>query len=45
MYSTDVFENKEKKKIEELEKEIVQLIKYKENIFKKILNKIKSFLK
>ena len=45
MYSTDVFENKEEKKIETPEKEIVQLIKYKENIFKKILNKIKSFLK
>ena len=45
MYSTDVFENKEEKKIETPEKEIVQLVKYKENIFKKILNKIKSFLK
>ena len=45
MYSTDVFENKKEKKIETPEKEIVQLVKYKENIFKKILNKIKSFLK
>lgn len=37
-YNVDVFANKAK------EKEVVELIEYKENIFKRILNKIKNFL-
>lgn len=43
-YSTDVFANR----IQEIEKkaeETVELIEYKESIFKKILDKIKSFFK
>lgn len=40
---TDVFANKAKESIKEEQKESVELIEYKENIFKRILNKIKVF--
>ena len=48
IYNTDVFFNKQKedtreKEIKQEDKENMQLIEYKENIFKRILNKIKSF--
>lgn len=42
-YNIDVFETKQKENPTQTEKETVQLIKYKENIFKKILNKIIKF--
>lgn len=42
-YNADVFANKAKESIETEQKEPVELIKYKENIFKRILNKIKLF--
>ena len=42
-YNTDVFANKEKTNNSEIQKEPVILIKYKESIFKKIINKIKKF--
>lgn len=47
-YNTDVFENKQRQNIEQIEdnKEKLtetNLVIYKENIFKKILNKIKRF--
>ena len=42
-YNTDVFENKQKENSTQIEKERLQLIEYKENIFKKILNKIIKF--
>ena len=41
-YNTDVFANKEQTNNTEIQKEQVSLIKYKENIFKKIINKIKK---
>ena len=44
-YNTDVFANKEQTNNPEIQKEQVSLIKYKENIFKKILNKIKNIFK
>lgn len=44
-YNTDVFANKEKTNNSEIQKEPVSLIKYKESIFKKIINKIKKFLR
>ena len=44
-YNTDVFANKEKTNNSEIQKEPVILIKYKESIFKKIINKIKKFLR
>ena len=43
MYNTDVFANKTKEDITENNNETMQIVKYKENIFKRILNKIKSF--
>ena len=45
MYSINVFENKENKKSQEdeLKQEQTQMIEYKENIFTKIINKIKGF--
>ena len=43
MYNTDVFANKTREDITENNNETMQIVKYKENIFKKILNKIKSF--
>ena len=44
-YNTDVFANKEQTNNTEIQKEQVSLIKYKENIFKKIINKIKNIFK
>ena len=40
LYSTDVFVNKEKINNVEVQKETVELLVYKENIFKKIINRI-----
>ena len=42
-YNVDVFANKKKENIKTKEKERFELIEYKENIFKRILNKIKNF--
>ena len=42
MYNTDVFANKTREDITENNKETMQIVKYKENIFKRILSKIKS---
>ena len=42
-YNNDVFANKTKEIIKKEEKEPIELIEYKENIFKQILNKIKNF--
>ena len=42
-YNTDVFERKQKEKSSQNQQEKTQLIEYKENIFKKILNKIIKF--
>lgn len=42
-YNTDVFERKQKEKSAQIQHETTQLIEYKENIFKKILNKIIKF--
>ena len=42
MYNTDVFANKQKRNLDKPNNETMQIVKYKENIFKKILNKIKS---
>lgn len=42
-YSADVFERKQKEDFTQIQTENLQLIKYKENIFKKILNKIIKF--
>ena len=44
-YNTDVFANKEQTNNPEIQKEQVSLIKYKESIFKKIINKIKNIFK
>ncbi len=43
MYNTDVFTNKLKENLTENNNETMQIVKYKESIFKRILNKIKSF--
>ena len=43
MYNTDVFANKPKENQSSNNNETMQIVKYKENFFKKILNKIKSF--
>ena len=42
-YNTDVFEKKQKENSKQNQQEKTQLIEYKENIFKKILNKIIKF--
>ena len=42
-YNTDVFEGMQKEKSKQNQQETTQLIEYKENIFKKILNKIIKF--
>ena len=42
-YNIDVFENKQKKDTVQPKGETTQIVKYKENIFKRILNKIKRF--
>lgn len=45
-YNTDVFANKKHENEQQMKKETLDMVEYKENIFKKILNKIKScFLK
>ena len=42
-YSTDVFKNKKREvKIEEHQKEPLELVEYKDNIFKKIFNFIRK---
>lgn len=43
MYNTDVFANKIKKKLPVNNNETMHIVEYKESIFKRILNKIKSF--
>lgn len=43
MYNTDVFANRQKKDTVQPNSEKTQIVKYKENIFKRILNKIKKF--
>ena len=43
MYNTDVFANKIKKNPISNNNETMQIVEYKESIFKRILNKIKSF--
>ena len=43
MYNTDLFANKPKKNATENNNETIQIVEYKESIFKSILNKIKSF--
>ena len=42
-YNTDVFANKPKENQSSNNNETMQIVEYKENFFKKILNKIKSF--
>ena len=43
MYNTDVFANRQKEDTVQPKSETAQIVKYKENIFKRILNKIKKF--
>lgn len=43
IYNTEIFANKPKEDITENNNETMQIVEYKENIFKKILRKIKSF--
>ena len=43
MYNTDVFANKPKENLAKNSNETMQIVEYKESIFKRILNKIKSF--
>lgn len=43
MYNIDVFANRQKEDKVQTNSEKTQIVKYKENIFKKILNKIKRF--
>ena len=43
MYNTDVFANRQKEDTVQTKSEKTQIVKYKENIFKRILNKIKRF--
>lgn len=43
MYNTDVFANRQKEDTVQQNGEKTQIVKYKENIFKRILNKIKKF--
>ena len=43
MYNIDVFANRQKEDTVQLNSEKTQIVKYKENIFKRILNKIKRF--
>ena len=42
-YNTDIFENKKKEKTKQIEKSSKDLIKYKENIFSKLVNKFKHW--
>ena len=43
MYNTDIFANKPKESLTANNNETMQIVEYKESIFKRILNKIKSF--
>ena len=43
MYNTDIFANKPKESQTANNNETMQIVEYKESIFKRILNKIKSF--
>ena len=43
MYNTDVFANRQKENFSKPANETMQIVEYKESIFKRILNKIKSF--
>ena len=43
MYNIDVFANRQKEDTVQPKNEMTQIVKYKENIFKRILNKIKRF--
>ena len=43
MYNIEVFANKQKEDTVQPKSETTQIVKYKENIFKRILNKIKRF--
>ena len=43
IYNTDVFANRQKEDTVQQNNEKMQIVKYKENIFKRILNKIKRF--
>lgn len=40
-YNSDLFANKQK--VQSVEREHIELIEYKENIFKRIFNKIRQF--
>ena len=42
-YNPDIFNTKEDKRVVQQKQETVQMVKYKENIFKGIINKIKRF--
>lgn len=42
-YNPDIFNTKEDKRVVQQKQETVQMVEYKENIFKGILNKIKRF--
>ena len=42
MYNSDIFVNKSKENLTENNNETMQIVEYKENIFRRILNKIKS---
>lgn len=42
-YNTDVFESRKNENINQQNNEKTQMVKYKENIFKKIVNKIRRF--
>ena len=43
LYSSNVFENRQKENVYNPNKETMQIVKYKKNIFKRILDKIKKF--
>ena len=42
-YNTEVFANRQEKDISQEKNEEIQIVKYKENLFKRILDKIKRF--
>lgn len=42
-YNADIFANRQKEDIKQQNNEATQIMRYKENIFKKILNRIKKF--
>ena len=43
MHNTDIFANKPKENLAKNSNETMQIVEYKESIFKRVLNKIKSF--